>query len=175
MATTIIHIQWEGPYSLSMIKQFTDENIDYGVYQVYGFHSTYGSNVLLYIGKTRDQTFAKRVAQENWEGWEMGEGKVHFYIGRLAGSETPSKREWNRQIDLVEALLISAHKPAHNKVNVGNLSIKTDQAVRDVHVLNWGDRCTLLPEVSGSRWSYKFDDPPQYAYYGNHKFAKYIS
>ena len=34
--------------------------------------------------------------------------------------------------------------------------------LRFVHVLNWGKHRDLLPEVSGARWTTRFDDPPNY-------------
>jgi hypothetical protein len=46
----IIHIEWEGPYSLSQLDTLNDLRKDYGLYQIYGHHPIYGSNVLLYIG-----------------------------------------------------------------------------------------------------------------------------
>jgi hypothetical protein len=45
MEERIIHIEWEGPYSLNQLDTLKD------LYQIYGHHSVYGSNVLLYIGQ----------------------------------------------------------------------------------------------------------------------------
>jgi len=41
-----IHVQWSGPYKYDEVKALRDEFIDYGVYQVYGTHPVYGSDVL---------------------------------------------------------------------------------------------------------------------------------
>jgi len=174
MPDRIVHLQWEGPFHLPEIKKFSDKNVDYGIYQVYGRHPVYGGNTLLYIGIARDQTFAKRIGQEDWKDLELDRGKYQIYVGRLAGTFTPSESEWKRQIKLAEALLITDHSPALNKVNVSYLSEETDKTVKDLHILNWGDYGTLLPEISGLRWSSKFDSPPDYAYYGNHKRSKFI-
>jgi len=59
----IIHINWDGPYTLEDLPDLRDENIDYGVYQIYGGHPVYGSSVLLYIGKAESQTFGTRIAE----------------------------------------------------------------------------------------------------------------
>lgn len=49
---TIIHIDWDGPYTLDQLKDLMDSKTEKGIYQVYGFHPVYGKDVLLYIGKT---------------------------------------------------------------------------------------------------------------------------
>ena len=63
---TVIHVQWDGPFSLEQVSELNNEDHDYGVYQVYGSHPIYGSDVLLYIGKASQQTFATRLRQEPW-------------------------------------------------------------------------------------------------------------
>ena len=50
---------WEGPYLISQLKELSDDNRDYGIYQVYGQHSLYGNSILLYIGQANEQTFGK--------------------------------------------------------------------------------------------------------------------
>jgi len=65
-----IRIKWEGPYSFKEViedRMFNSEAMDFGVYQLYGCHPVYGSNVLLYIGKAQDQTFSKRISQHGLE------------------------------------------------------------------------------------------------------------
>ena len=62
-----VHIFWSGPYSLNNLSKLNDEQKHYGVYQIYGHHALYGSHVLLYIGKADQQTFGKRISQEDWE------------------------------------------------------------------------------------------------------------
>lgn len=103
-----IHIFWSGPYELSRVKELRDESKDYGIYQIYGHHTPYGSNILLYIGKANQQTFGKRIAQEGWE-FEYDPGHVEIYIGRLAGKEKPALAKWEKQIDAAEKLRIHAH------------------------------------------------------------------
>ena len=128
--TKIIHIHWQGPFALPAIKSMKDESRDYGVYQIYGAHRVYGTKVLLYIGKANQQTFAKRIGQEEWDVWEHNEGKVAIRLGRLVGEQTPSDKQWENQIDLAEVLLINAHKPAQNASNIGPLSQLRDKDLR---------------------------------------------
>ena len=164
----IIHIQWQGPLQLPEIKSMKDDSKDYGVYQIYGAHRVYGTNILLYIGKANQQTFAKRIGQERWDVWEYNEGKVEIRLGRLVGEQTPSDKQWENQIDLAEVLLINAHKPAQNASNIGELSQLRDKDLRNVHVLNWGDLGALLPEVSGDRWTDKWVSD-KFDVYGAHE------
>ena len=53
-----IHIDWVGSHTLEEVKQLTNTD-DYGVYQIYGSHPIYGSNVLLYIGKAERQVLSQ--------------------------------------------------------------------------------------------------------------------
>lgn len=177
MPTEYIHVQWEGPFApAAFLARPVDEICDYGVYQVYGRHPVYGLRALLYIGKARDQTFATRLRQERWDVWASNEGEVEFFVGRLSGGSTPDGGEWSRQIDAVERLLILAHTPARNASGVAGLSEERDAEIRDVHILNWGDYGSLLPEVSGVRWGWVFSDLPDYGAYGSHaKIAAVVS
>jgi hypothetical protein len=70
---------------------------------------------------------------------------------------------WNAQIDRAERLLIYACSPAFNsQKELGKL----DTELQDVHVLNWGCIRDLLPEVSGARWTSKYDLMPNYHIFG---------
>jgi hypothetical protein len=157
----IIHIEWDGPYSQVQLPTLTDRESDYGVYQIYGGHPVYGSSVLLYIGKADIQTFGKRIAQENWH-FNRDADALQIYVGRLAGDKTPSDAQWSREIDLAEKLLIYAHATAVNAKSIVSIP---DEALRDVHILNWGNHRDLMPEVSGARWTTKYHNMPVYAPY----------
>ena len=115
---------------------------------------------MLYIGKASKQTFAKRLKQQT--GWISHQdfGELKIYIGRLSGYHgTPTVKDWEEQIDLVEKLLILAHMPAYNgpkSINPG------DPRLRELHILNWGCYRSLLPEVTGRRYSSEFDDETDY-------------
>lgn len=73
-----------------------------------------------------------------------------IYIGRLIGKKTPTDEQWSKEISLTEKLLIYAHKPAHNTQNLNNISIDD---IKDIHIFNWCQFCSLMPEVSGARWA----------------------
>ncbi|TVY04472.1 hypothetical protein FPZ45_02510 [Cohnella terricola] len=160
----IIHIDWDGPYSLDQINSLTDNKTEKGVYQVYGTHPVYGKDVLLYIGKTGGQTFGKRILQEKWDNTN-NYGDIKIHVGRLAGSVTPSNDIWLQEIDLAERLLIYAHKPAFNSMS---LQTVPHHDLCNVHILNWGLFNQLMPEVSGLRWTNILDSMPNYEVYGEH-------
>jgi hypothetical protein len=60
--THLIQIHWEGPYKLTELSTLMNTTTDYGIYQIYGKHPVYGSDVLLYIGKADYQTLGKRIS-----------------------------------------------------------------------------------------------------------------
>ena len=150
----LIQIAWEGPYSLDELKKLQNIETDFGLYTIYGTHIVYGKDVLLYIGKADKQTLGKRISQEGWDN--TNDSKNHkIYVGRLHGPLTPSDEVWSNQIGLAESLLIYVHKPAYNQKNISSIP---DISLQNIHILNWGDHRSLLPEVSGARWSSKLDD-----------------
>ncbi len=165
----IIHIEWYGPFNRCEIEKFTNEKTDFGVYQIYGDHPVYGKSSLIYIGKARDRTFGQRIVEHPLDLWEQTGGPIQIYFGRLHGDSTPNVNEWCKQIDLVETLLIHAHKPSHNSQTINDFSTEMDKAIADIHVLNYGSYRSLLPEVSGARWSSKYDILPNYNTYGVHQ------
>src|SRR5579872_2702258 len=57
---------------------------DRGLYQIYGHHPVYGSNVLLYIGQTYGRTFGERIEEHNFGGGSQ-EDRAHIYIGQTYG------------------------------------------------------------------------------------------
>lgn len=153
-----IHIQWKGPYSLSQRKSLKGPT-DYGVYQLYGGHPVYGRESLLYIGLACDQRFGTRIGQEWWWKFNRDADQVKIYCGRLAGSTQPEDATWNRHIKLAERLLISSHYPPFNsQKSLGKL----DKNLWPVHIMNWGNHRDLMPEVSGARWTSRYDDIPNY-------------
>lgn len=140
---TTIHIDWDGPLHLDSIASLTGP-ADYGVYQIYGGHSVYGSSALLYIGRAVDQHFGERIPQE--EKWldNRDAGRVEVYVGRLSGSQTPNDPTWSQHIRLAERLLIFAHSPP---MNSQKSLAALERDLRYIRVLNWGRHRDLLPEV----------------------------
>ncbi|GKU82592.1 hypothetical protein [Niallia sp. NCCP-28] len=151
--TLLINLEWEGPFGLKELPNLTNEESDYGIYQIYGKHPVYGNDVLIYIGKADRQTLGKRISQEDWINTNDS-NNIKVYVGRLHGSKTPSLETWSKEIDLAERLLIYVHKPAYNSKSISSLA---ELEIQNIHILNWGDYRSLLPELSGLRWTSKLD------------------
>ncbi|WP_172370441.1 hypothetical protein [Sporosarcina jiandibaonis] len=147
--THLIQIDWEGSYNLKDLPNLTNVVTDYGIYQIYGKHPVYGSDVLLYIGKSDFQTLGKRISQEGWLDTNAS-NNTKVYVGRLHGLQKPTNEMWSKDIDLAERLLIYVHKPAYNSRSISSLP---DSELQNIHILNWGHHRDILPELSGLRWT----------------------
>jgi len=164
----VIHIEWEGPYSLDQTKTLVGPT-DYGVYQIYGGHPIYGNSSLLYVGLAAAQYFGVRIPQEKQWLDNRDAGRVEVYVGRLSGTTTPADEEWDNQIRLAERLLIFAHSPP---MNTQKTLAKLEPDLRDVRVLNWAKHRDLMPEVSGARWTSRYDNIENYHQFSDKEVAR---
>ena len=150
---TVVYLDWDGPYAIKDIrKKFGDMSKDRGIYQIYGTHPIYGNDVLLYIGKAVEQTFAVRIGQHGAGGFGYcDDERESIYIGRLYYNIDDFKKitvaEMKRHIDEAEKLLIYAHGPIWNTRHTSDL--KGD--IANLHVMNWSNHRMLMPEVSTAR------------------------
>ena len=166
----VIHLLWEGPTSLKELvendKEPPSKKVDKGLYQVYGSHPVYGPKVLLYIGMTCE-TFAQRLREHYAEWRNIGVPDyltLDVYLGRLMRqSKDHTPTDWSDQIKRIEKLLIFAHAPAWNS---SSINTGPDQEIKNLHVLNWGQRGSLLPELTGAYWSSRYDTDDYWPYYG---------
>ena len=143
-----IHIRWEGPLTFDSLKALSGTT-DRGLYQIYGYHALYGSDVLLYIGKSAD-SFARRVTRERWD-LSQDIARFQVYLGRMEGPSGIPDEDLIAHIDIAERMLIKAHLPAYNVQRSFDIS-----EFKGFHVFNWGTFRSLFPEVSGARWSDHF-------------------
>jgi len=146
MSEKIYNLHWEGPF-----KWGEHENKLKGchvLYAIFGYHPTYGSNVLLYIGMTESVSNRMKIHAD----WIQDEYDVVSV--RLASmAEITSWEKWRTDIQYpkanptevkpVESLLIYAHQPIYNKSNKDTMM--TAQGIR---IFNTGKIGSLLPEVS---------------------------
>ena len=149
----IVHIEWKGPFNIDEAKNKNGED-DFGIYQIYLDHSVYGKGALSYIGSTSD-TFALRIlSHESWLK-DSDNGEVLIYTGKLRKDDWYTHYEKDpKEIGKIEKLLIYSHQPAYNKEYK---EIQNDQDIQELHILNWDKRGNLLPEVSGARWTSKYN------------------
>jgi hypothetical protein len=154
----IIHLNWK-EYEWDDEKICNDFNSekDYGIYQIYGDHPIYGENVLLYIGKARDQRYSTRLRQHYDDLFtESHISKFRkFNLSYFNESEDVNYDKWGYYIDLVEEILINAHLPACNSQGIRR-PMNNEQFKKEILILNWEERGKLLPEVSSLRYSYYF-------------------
>jgi hypothetical protein len=89
----IIHIDWSGPHTFEDVAKLNGPT-DFGIYQIYGAHHIYGSDVLLYIGQAAGQTFAQRIPDHaEWVWGSPDPKRISCYLGRLFDYETPDDQE----------------------------------------------------------------------------------
>ncbi|TOJ70114.1 hypothetical protein CGI34_06645 [Vibrio parahaemolyticus] len=157
-----IHIDWVGAYTLEEVRELTNSD-DYGIYQIYGTHPIYGSDVLLYIGKADRQTLGVRIPQHEKWAYTSDVNNIKVYTGHLGSNEDVTDEEWSRLIDIAERLLIFTHKPAFNSSSINTMS-KVKVPI-EAHVFNWGNHRSLMPEVSAFR--YLATDSEHFATYRN--------
>lgn len=129
----IVEIEWEGPFSANyVIKKKNDSGdksddytgSDYGLYQIYGKHILCGKDTLLYIGKASQQTFSGRFRQ-HWKDWLKEEKNIKIYLGKIENSRRYTKanswRNWLRDVDMAESILIYKYSPNYNSACLGKL------------------------------------------------------
>lgn len=151
---TIIRIQWEGPIAPANVDALGDTSRDCGIYQIYGAHPLYGTDVLLYIGLVGEKADSSRTFADRLSDYRDVYGdNVRFYVGRLCrldGQETPPADAWSKYICWAERMLIFYHSPPHNSKNIQSLYPDKDDELRKevVRVRNYGEYRSLMPEVS---------------------------
>ena len=151
VSTNIVQLTWKR-YSYDDVTVKTLNNgCDYGIYQIYGTHPVFGEDVLLYIGKAQDQTFWKRFSQHDDFIVTNINHFSRIHVGRLIESNFCTKETWGNVIDHIEPLLINAHLPPYNAKDIKGVLSASEYL--EYHVLNYGDLGSLLPEVSGFRYS----------------------
>jgi len=111
-------------YSLNQLDTLKNLRKDYGLYQIYGHHPVYGSNVLLCIRQTCGRTLGERIEEHNFGGGSQ-EDRAHIevYVGRLKGvAKTPSPEDWRNEIKWAEKFLLYVHRPAYNPQHMMELN-----------------------------------------------------
>ena len=138
----IINIVWKGPLNPDGVEKNTRS----GVYQYYGDHHVYGSDVLLYIGQATN--LADRIRKDRFD--KLCDRNIKIYFGFLE----------QEMLDEVEKLLICASAPARNSNHVIEpLDEAQDTSLLNLLILNWGNYRSLLPEISGYRFTnHLYDD-----------------
>ena len=134
---------------------------DIGLYQFYGRHPCYlprqanegDEEVLLYVGKTVDQTFGQRLKQHGWMSdlWHRPLN-CHVRLGRL---QPGARIQISERIANAEKLTIWWHSPPYNAWNIA----KAPQIPDGTAVENKGAHGQLLVRypLAESEWSALFE------------------
>jgi hypothetical protein len=145
---TAIDIVWRGPFAWEDVVENKNAGSDYGVYQIYGTHPLFGSDSLLYIGRTTEykRRFSTRLAEHTWIAQEPR--KISIYLGRLGSTSPlpdglPAAEEWGEWIVIAEGILIFFCRPPRN-----SHGIQTCPGGKPVIVFNVGERNQLPSALS---------------------------
>jgi hypothetical protein len=147
----IIDVYWEGPYTLEDIKS-KQKREEYCLYQIYGSHPVYGTNSLLYIGKTEKQYIETRLNQHKWIENQASECEIYIasckkFEGWANRNDQGAYKFYNDKIitiDIIESLLIYAHQPSYNSQSLKTTSF----AGNPFRLFNSNRRASIMPEIS---------------------------
>jgi hypothetical protein len=149
---TIYNIEWSEPFGWDdAIKRHKSHHV---LYQIYGMHHLYGSDVLLYIGYTLRGTARLKEHEKEWINEDYDIVKVRLgSLRKFAGWEEQVKNKGfikdEKLIKRIEALLILAHQPACNTLN------KNDAPKSEgIRIFNSGKSGRLFPELSYKYYDY---------------------
>ena len=155
----IINIWWEGSFSYDEIlnnsmdhKKYQNQSTQIGLYQIYGNHILYGTDVLLYIGITTEQDFKTRLKNR----WIIGDSNdinnIKIYIGTIFSNDENIKANEKEKIFKAEALLINVLKPAFNSSYINSVHHNKIKSDKNFTVYNFNSYRSLPPELSTIRW-----------------------
>ena len=156
MSEIKVVIEWERMEPWKKVLDKQDEENDYGVYQISGYHAVFGDNSLLYIGMAQEQTFGTRFGQH--KDWLEKEYDIKVYIGRVDSIDDNKDyhtKSWDSIIGDIEALLVYFHSPPYNSTYISN----EPKPNRDLRIINIGDYGNLYSELSHE--GLRLDSKPQ--------------
>jgi hypothetical protein len=150
----IYNVHWEGPFNWEQVQSKQDPG--YVLYQIYGLHHLYGSNVLLYIGVSDRETgtLIDRLKEHDASWFQYEYDKMAFRLGSIGEFFDWDKWETDKDnapyekiapelAHKIEQLLIFAHQPAYNQINK-----ESAQKAKGIRIFNTGLFGHLFPEVS---------------------------
>lgn len=147
-------IEWDGPFDTDSLKDAYEDSDYKGyskawtLYALTDRHPLYGSDALIYIGKTTEQGVLMRLTQHEKKWWE---GQA--YLGAIFPIElwdnwSEKKPDdaivHNASVSRIEELLIYSLAPAYNSRNKNNAKKSSN-----LRVLNLGQFHSIPSEISG--------------------------
>lgn len=182
----ILEVFWEGPFTqdeiiektriktedkIEKLEQISDieceetklrikRSMFWTGYSAYGSHQLYGSDVLLYIGKTTQGTSVRLKQHNSWFDEERFGDTKYFVSSLNYFTDWESSPDMNNDDDLeryiyngdlierVEALLIYALAPSRNTSGKNS----TEKKIGNLRLFNTGALGSLPNEISGKYW-----------------------
>ena len=117
------------------------------LYQIYGDHHLYGTNVLLYIGKTEVET-NKRLKQ-HLNSFFLYANNLSISIGTIS-NYLLSNEEGGNKLEIPESILIANHKPAFNKEYIHDIDPRGKKS--KIIVINNGNHGMLKNSCTNFWW-----------------------
>lgn len=155
----IINIWWEGSFTYDEIlnnsmdhKKYKNHATHIGIYQIYGNHILYGTDVLLYIGITTDQDFKTRLKNRWTIDGSNDINNIKIYIGTIFSNDENIKTSEKEKILKAEALLINILKPAFNSSYINSVHHNKIKSDKNFTIYNFNSYRSLPPELSTLRW-----------------------
>ena len=119
---------------------------EFGFYCIYGAHPVYGPDVLLYIGETKASKKSKRSFAVRFD--EHFKGRFWYHQNLSYSTGIADKKLTNDKIQIIESILIAAHKPALNRDHIDCAKEGSERYL----VRNWDFPGGLQFECSGGYW-----------------------
>ena len=153
MMETIIHIEWEGPYSLNQLDTLKDLRKDHGLYQYMGITRSTAPTCSFISARRTGGRLGSGSRNTIRRGIEEDRAHIEIYVGRLKGfMTTQSSDDWRNEINWAEKLLLYVHAPAYNPQHLMELN-EEDPRVCGARVLDWGasERYIRKSRVAGGQ------------------------
>lgn len=150
----IYDVLWDGPFVYEKERINGTVKKEHVLYQLYGRHPLYGSDHLLYIGRTNRGADRLR-EHDNWIQYEQD----NYHIRLASVGVFSSWRHWESDgwepyaldqginLESIESLLIHANQPCYNTSSKNTITVNGHFTI-----FNTGHFGEILPESSTRRY-----------------------
>lgn len=80
----LVHLVWDGPISFDEARKLLADE-DYGLYALYGTHTIFGADALLYVGRANAQRFGQRLPAHYPDWIRHSASDITVYVGQIGG------------------------------------------------------------------------------------------
>lgn len=167
----IFEVHWEGPFSSEDIDEYLNDTKNeelsgnlkkyWVLYAAYGSHQLYGSDVFLYLGKTKRGVDKRLIEHDQWFN-EGRFGDSRYFLASICNftswAESPDTDDYSdsnrflsgedNRIELIEKLMIYALSPAWNTRERKSPPKKS----QNIRIFNHGALGSFPHEISGKYW-----------------------